>query len=73
LSFAGLQVLLDVERRDGVRHEGDGLGIAAPVTEGEGDGRSPFPFRLRGPDLELDVAPHAFDRFFVRGLLGRSE
>ena len=68
LLLADLEVLLDVEGGEGIRHQGDVLGVAAPVADREGDGLLPLA-RLGALELEPDVPPHPLDDLFGRGLV----
>src|SRR5437667_259058 len=64
LALTGLQVLLDIEGREGVRHERDRGRIAPLVTDREGHRGLALAARLRALELEPNVLAHPLDDIF---------
>src|SRR5439155_23916193 len=70
LSLAGLEVLLDVERRQGVGDSRHRLGVTALVTQIEGDRRATAIFALlHSFQLQPDVLAQAPDQLFGRNAI----
>ena len=65
LALARLQVLLDVQGREGVRDDRDRARIAPLVTDREGHRGIAPAARLDALELQLDVLPHAPDDLFA--------
>ena len=66
LALTGLQVLLDVEGREGVRDERDRARVTSLVADREGHRGLARTLHLDALELQLDVPAHALDDLFGR-------
>ena len=72
LLFARLQILLDVERREGVGHLGHLVRIPAAVAEGERHGPAAVPGPLDALQIERDIPAHPVEQRLRRDLSPRA-